>query len=130
VLLEAGVDLARRELLPRLDGTDDRANTLLLARHFAEHQPFYGALLTSSCAFELNRGLVGLFLPVNRQAVAQLVDDRVSRQAADDLAAFVTGGTSSFVTTWVVEGAHDPEAFTDRVLGVLTALTTALEAAC
>src|SRR5690349_5692807 len=55
VLLETGLDLARRELLPRLadlrEPVDGRAECLAMARHFADHQVFYGALLTGSCAF-------------------------------------------------------------------------------
>ncbi|HEX8865496.1 MAG TPA: helix-turn-helix domain-containing protein, partial [Lentzea sp.] len=47
VLLESGLDLCRRELLPRLTGMreDPRSKTLATARHFAEHQVFYSALL-------------------------------------------------------------------------------------
>lgn len=126
VLLEAGLDLARRELLPRLadlrEPTDGRAETLAMARHFAGHRMFYRALLTGSCAFALDRGLISLLLPVNRQAVEHLYGDRLTEQAADDLAAFITGGAGSFVTAWVVAGAPDPEAFTDRLIGVITLL--------
>lgn len=127
VLLEAGLDLARRELLPRLGGREED-ETLLMARHFARHQAFYGALLTSSCAYALDRGLINLFVPVNRQVIAERAGDRLSAQALDDLAAFVAGGAGSFVTTWVIEGAHDPEAFTDRLIGVISTLMTAMEA--
>ncbi|GGU28080.1 TetR/AcrR family transcriptional regulator [Lentzea flava] len=126
VLLEAGLDLARRELLPRLtnhqEGVDARAETLAVATHFARHQVFYHALLTGSCAFALDRGLISLLLPVNRQAVEHLHGDRLTAQAADDLAAFITGGAGSFITAWVVDGAHDPEAFTDRLIAVISLL--------
>jgi AcrR family transcriptional regulator len=126
VLLESGLDLARRELLPRLadlrEPVDGRAEALAMARHFAEHQVFYGALLTGSCAFALDRGLIRLMLPVNRQAVEHLHGARITGRAADDLAAFITGGVGSFVTTWVVDGAPDPEAFTDRLMTVMSLL--------
>ncbi|MDX8036672.1 TetR/AcrR family transcriptional regulator [Lentzea sp. BCCO 10_0856] len=126
VLLEAGLDLARRELLPRLadlrEPVDARAETLTMASHFAEHQTFYRALLTGSCAFALDRGLIQLMLPVNRQVVEHLHGDRLTASAADDLAAFITGGVGSFVTAWVVAGAPDPEAFTDRLLHVVSLL--------
>lgn len=126
VLLEAGLDLARRELLPRIGAeahpVDARAQTLTTARHFARHQVFYRALLTGSCAYALDRGLISLLLPVNRHAVEHRYGDRLAGQAADDLAAFVTGGAGSFVTAWVVEGAHDPEAFTDRLIAVISVL--------
>ncbi|WP_086664104.1 TetR/AcrR family transcriptional regulator [Lentzea kentuckyensis] len=124
VLLEAGLDLARRELLPCLadlrEPVDGRAETLVMTRHFADNRVFYRALLTGSCAFALDRGLISLMLPVNRQAIAHRYGDRLSPQAIDDLAAFVTGGAGSFVTTWVVDGAPEPEAFTDRLLSVIS----------
>ncbi|MEV6237571.1 TetR/AcrR family transcriptional regulator [Lentzea sp. NPDC051838] len=130
VLLESGLDLARRELLPCLadlrQPVDPRAETLTLARHFAEHQVFYRALLTGSCAYALDRGLISLMLPVNRQGVEHVFGDRLSKQAADDLAAFITGGAGSFVTAWVIGGAHDPEAFTDRLIAVISVLMESL----
>ncbi|WP_439656966.1 TetR/AcrR family transcriptional regulator [Lentzea sp. HUAS TT2] len=122
LLLEAGLDLARRELLPRLSDlappVDARAETLAVARHFADHRVFYRALFTGSCAFALDRGLISLLLPVNRHAVEHLRG--LSDQRAEDLAAFITGGAGSFVTSWVVAGAPDPETFTDRLMGVLS----------
>jgi hypothetical protein len=99
---------------------DARAETLAVARHFADHRVFYRALFTGSCAFALDRGLISLLLPVNRQAVEHRRG--LSDQTAEDLAAFVTGGAGSFVTSWVVAGAPDPETFTDRLMGVLSLL--------
>ncbi len=123
LLLEAGLDLARRELLPRLaDGphttTTGRERALAVSRHFADHRVFYRALLTGSCAFALDRGLISLLLPVNRQGIQRLHGDRLAPRDIDDLATFLTGGASAFISTWVVEGADplDPEAFTDRLL--------------
>ncbi|ONI93059.1 TetR family transcriptional regulator [Saccharothrix sp. ALI-22-I] len=126
VLLEAGLDLARRELLCGYTDTtepvDQREGTLAMARHFARHRVFYRALLTGSCAYALDRGLISLLLPVNRQGVEHLLGDRLSGQVLDDLAAFITGGAGSFVTAWVIEGAHGPEAFTDRLIAMLSVL--------
>ncbi|TQE22983.1 TetR/AcrR family transcriptional regulator [Streptomyces ipomoeae] len=131
LLLEAGLDLARRELLPRLmdcpPETSGRDRALAVSRHFAEHRVFYRALLTGSCAFALDRGLISLLLPVNRQSVRQLYGDRLDPQTVDDMATFLAGGGAAFVTTWVVEAADplDPEAFTDRLLRVTSVLSTA-----
>lgn len=126
VLLETGLDLARRELLPRLanlrEPVDGRAEALAMTRHFADHRVFYRALLTGSCAFALDRGLIRLLMPVNRQAVGHLYGDRLGDQASTDLAAFITGGVGSFVRAWVVDGAHAPEAFTDRLMTVISLL--------
>jgi AcrR family transcriptional regulator len=132
LLLEAGLDLARRELLPHLaDASPEvagRERTLTTVRHFAEHRVFYRALLTGSCAFALDRGLIGLLLPVNRQFVNQLCGDRLDPRTVDDLATYLTGGAAAFVTSWVVEAPEplDPEAFTDRLLRTTSVLTTAM----
>ncbi|MFF4256588.1 TetR/AcrR family transcriptional regulator [Streptomyces sp. NPDC001663] len=128
LLLEAGLDLARRELLPHLadlpKDSDGREQALAVCRHFAEHRRYYRALLTGPCAFALDRGLISLLLPVNREGVEQWLGHRLAPQALEDLAAFVTGGASAFITTWLVEAAGplDPEAFTDRLMTVITVL--------
>jgi AcrR family transcriptional regulator len=135
LLLEAGLDLARRELLPRIAGppatSGARPPALTVVRHFADHRVFYRALLTGSCGFALDRGLIGLLLPVNREYVRQAYGDRLDPQTVEDLAAYVTGGASAFFTTWLVESPDplDPEAFTDRLLRVMSVLFTAMRQA-
>jgi AcrR family transcriptional regulator len=121
LVLEAALDLVRRELLDDLPD-DERASMLALARHFAAHRRFYRALLTSSSAFALNKALTGLFLPVNRQHVAQLLGNRLDARGIDDLAAFLTGGAAAVVNTWVIEGPEplDPEEFTGRLMRIRT----------
>src|SRR5207247_1156893 len=110
LLLEAALDLVRRELLDGpldvLSGApgDERAAMLALARHFAAHRRFYRALLTSSAAFALNQALTGVFLPLNREGIVRTLGDRLGRQGVDDLAAFLTGGAGTLVNTWVIEG--------------------------
>lgn len=135
LLLEAGLDLVRRELLPQLDGvapdTVARPRALAVSRHFAEHRAFYRALMTGSCAFALDRGLLGLLLPINRRAFEKLHGDRLDSRTIDDLATFLTGGAGSFITTWVVNGPEplDPEELTDRVMAVMAVLITSIEQA-
>nr|MDT0657250.1 TetR family transcriptional regulator [Micromonospora sp. DSM 115978] len=132
LLLEAGLDLARRELLPHLadrpEETTGRDRALAVARHFAEHRVFYRALLTGSCAFAADRGLISLLMPVNRQGLRQLYGDRLDAGAIEDLATFLAGGGAAFVTSWVVHGADplDPESFTDRLMHTVSILMTAM----
>ena len=128
LLLEAALDLVRRELLDGLSGAgpgDERASMLALARHFAGHRRFYRALLTSSSAFALNQALTGVFLPLNRESIARLLCDRLGRQGVEDLAAFLTGGAGALVNAWVIEGPEplDPEEFTDRLTEVRSVVT-------
>jgi hypothetical protein len=99
-----------------------------VSRHFAEHRAFYRALFTGPCAFALDRGLLRLLLPVNRDGVRRLCGGRLAPDAVDDLAAYLTGGAAALITAWVVDGDDplDPEAFTDRLLRTVSVLTTAM----
>lgn len=123
LLLEAALDLVRRELLEPLARRPDggRAPTLALATHFATHRRFYRAMLTSSSAFALNKALTGLFVPLNRRYASRRLTDE---QEVADLAAFLTGGAAALVNTWVVEGPDplDPEEFTNRLMRIHPAL--------
>jgi AcrR family transcriptional regulator len=132
LLLEAALDLLRRELLPGLDdlpGSPDlRAAALAVVGHFADHRPFYRAVLTSSSAFGVNQALTRFFLPHNRQAVRLLWGERLAPQEVEDLAAFLTGGWATLINTWVVEGEDplDGEGFADRLVRTVSAVIGAL----
>ncbi|RVX43722.1 TetR family transcriptional regulator [Nonomuraea polychroma] len=128
LLLEAALDLARRELLLRIEDIspswDKGGRALAAMRHFAEHRPFYRAMLTSSIGFALNKALSELLMPVNRQLVRRFYGDRLDPRTADDLAMFLTGGGAAFVNAWLVEGDDplDPEEFTERLIRMMHVL--------
>lgn len=132
LLIEAALDLARRELLPRLEEAPgraapaDRRRAADLARHFAENRPFYRAMLTGSCAFALNQVLTALLLPLNQQIVRQLAGDGLDQQVVADLAAFLTGGSAAIVNEWVINGEDplEPEQLADRLMRAISALTS------
>jgi AcrR family transcriptional regulator len=131
LLLEAALDLAARDLLPRITGiapADPRQRALAVARHFADHRAFYRAMLMSSSGFALNKSLSGLLIPVNRLLVQQLSGSTLDPEGAEDLATFLTGGGAAVINTWVVEGADplDPEAFTDRLMRMMPIATAGL----
>jgi AcrR family transcriptional regulator len=131
LLLEAALDLAARDLLPRITGTapaEPRQRALAVARHFADHRAFYRAMLMSSSGFALNKSLSGLLIPVNRLLVQQLSGSTLDPEGAEDLATFLTGGGAAVINTWVVEGADplDPEAFTDRLMRMMPIATAGL----
>jgi AcrR family transcriptional regulator len=134
LLLEAALDLARRELLPQIDEASQvpsgRDRALATARHFADYRVFYRAVLTGASGFALNRSLSGLIIPLNRQVVEQMSDGWLGPKAVEDLAMFLTGGAAAVVNTWIVEGETplDPEKFTDRLMFMMTVLTGALHA--
>jgi AcrR family transcriptional regulator len=133
LLLEAALDLARRELLPAYSiaqqSPPDRAPALAMARHFAGHRSFYRALLTGSSAFALNRALSALLIPANRRLVHLLYGDAPDHGLVDDLATFLTGGGAAFFNTWVVDGPDplDPEEFTDRLMRMISIMANGKE---
>jgi AcrR family transcriptional regulator len=129
LLLESAVDLATRELLPRISGAPmGRDGALALVKHFADHRAFYRAVLTSSCAFALNKSLSALLIPINKQLVQEMFGGTLDPQGAADYATFITGGGAALVNTWVVEGAEplDPEEFTDRLMRLMPVATDVL----
>ncbi len=128
LVLEAALDLVRRELLDGPPEPDERASLLALARHFAAHRRFYRALLTGPAAFALNKALTSVFLPLNRQHIGRVLGDRLDAQGVEDLAAFLTGGAAAVVNTWVVEGPEplDAAGFTDRLERVRAVVTELL----
>ena len=128
-LLEAALDLVRRELLGDLAGLaspeDEHASLLALGRHFAGHRRFYRALLTGASAYALTRALTGLFLPLNRQHLGRAFGGRLDAQGLDDLATFLTGGAGAVVNAWVVDGPDplDPEEFAGRLARMRSVVT-------
>jgi len=125
LLLAAALDLAERELVPDSGGAQGGRDRLLAGvRHFAENRSLYRALLTGPCAYDLNKALVGLLTPVNRGHAERIAGARSSPHLADDLAAFLTGGSGAVINTWIVEGEDplDPEAFADRLMLMFSAL--------
>jgi len=131
LLLEAALDLARRELLPHLQDASDeltgRDRALATARHFADHRSFYRAMLIGSCAFAFNEALNGLFHPLNRQFAERLLGEGHELGAVHDLATFLTGGGAAIFNSWVIEGEDpvDPELFADRLMRTLSVLSGA-----
>lgn len=130
LLLEAALDLAQRELIPRVGApaATRRERMLAMARHFAEHRAFYRAMLTGSCGYALNKALTGLILPLNRRLVRRALGGGLDPQVAEDVALSLTGAGAMVVNTWVVEGEDplDPETFADRLMRVTSILTSGM----
>lgn len=111
LLVAAAADLVTRELVERVD-----ADTMATARHFAEHRPFYRAMLTGSCAYAMTRSLNRLFGPLNRR----LLEERfagLDEDTSADLALFLAGGAGAVINDWLVDGADplDPEELAMRL---------------
>ncbi|MEU9174985.1 TetR/AcrR family transcriptional regulator [Streptomyces sp. NPDC048420] len=119
LLVAAAVDLVTRELLPRIGSAPEetRLQVLEMARHFAGRRAFYRAMLTGACAFTMTTALNDLFGSFNRKAAHELFPD-IDPDTAQDLAAFVAGGTGAIVNHWLIDGHDplDPEELTDRLL--------------
>ncbi|WP_245845438.1 TetR/AcrR family transcriptional regulator [Mycobacterium arosiense] len=121
LLLEAGLDLARRELVPDVETLPPgRTRALACARHFAEHRVFYRALLTSSSGFALEAGLAQLLWPYTRDRLEELFGGEFDPQLIGDLAVHLGGGAMAMLKAWLTRGENhlDAEAFADRMLRV------------
>jgi AcrR family transcriptional regulator len=131
LLLAAALDLAEREFVQPVQNAEgaasDRDRVLAGVRHFAEHRSLYRALLTGPCAYDLNKALTGLLTPVNRRLAERMAGERRSPDLTEDLAVFLTGGSGAVFNTWIVEGEDplDPEAFTDRLMRMLSVVAEA-----
>lgn len=134
LLLEAALDLTRRELAepwkqaPANAAVRDHA--LAVARHFADHRDFYRAMFNSASAFALSRAVSRLLSPLRRHSLEARFGELLSPRLAEDLGAFINGGSAALVHAWVTEtdGPLDPEAMADRLLAVGQVLRAALEA--
>lgn len=132
LLLEAALDLARRELADPLEDAPaeavGRERALVVARHFAEHRGFYRAMFEAASGFALNRVICGLLAPLRSGSLKARFGHKLPPQAADDLAVFITGGGTALLSAWVSSPDEplDPEAMADRLLAVGQILTTAL----
>ena len=132
LLLEAALDLAQRELLPRVaeapPGSTGRDRALAMAQYFADYRAFYQAMLTGSCAFALNKALTGLIMPLNRRVVQRIYGERLEEDMVEGVAMFLTGGAAAIFNAWVVEGEDplDPEEFTDRYMRMVSVVTDAM----
>jgi AcrR family transcriptional regulator len=133
LLLEAALDLTRRELAEPWRQASGQAtvreHALAVARHFAEHRDFYRAMFNSASAFALSRAVSGLLAPLRRDSLEARFGEVLPPRLAEDVGAFINGGSAALVHAWVTEteGPLDPEAMADRLLAVGRVLAAALE---
>ncbi|OHV20189.1 TetR family transcriptional regulator [Parafrankia soli] len=126
LLVEAAIDLVRRELFPQLEGGTEagRRRALATARHFAHHRSFYRAMLTGSCAFAMTRALNGVLGSLQRPVMRMLFGE-LDQDTVEDLTAFFSGGMAAVINDWLIDGEDplDPEEFTDRLLRLMSVVT-------
>ncbi|MFC3491702.1 TetR/AcrR family transcriptional regulator [Glycomyces rhizosphaerae] len=133
LLLEAALDLARRELAEPLETAPGeavgRVRALTVARHFAAHQGFYRAMFTTASAFALNQVVSGLLAPLRRESLLARFGETLPPREADDLAVFITGGGTALLSAWLDSGEDplDPEAMADRLQAIGRILDAALD---
>jgi AcrR family transcriptional regulator len=136
LLLEAALNLARCELVPRIteapadEEATERTRVLATTHHFALHRSFYRAMLTGPCSYELSKVLNNLLRGFSEQLVLRISNRQLPADLAEDLTEFLIGGWAAVFNTWVVEGPDplDAEAFADRLMRVLSVVTTAIRA--
>jgi AcrR family transcriptional regulator len=116
LLVAAALDLVERDLLAQPAPEDVRARMLALARHFAQHRPFYRAMLTGSCAFAMTRAMNGLYGSLTKTTVRDVFGE-LDRSTLDDLAVFFANGANGLLNDWLIDGAEplDPNELADRL---------------
>lgn len=130
LLLEAALDLLRRELVPDIDTLPPgRTRALASAHHFAAHRAFYRAVLTSSSAFALESGLAQLLWPYTRERLEDMFGDELEPAMITDLAVHLGGGATAMLKTWLTSGDRqlDPASFADRMMRVAYFLVPATD---
>ncbi|MQY18966.1 hypothetical protein NRB20_20500 [Nocardia sp. RB20] len=115
LLVAAAVDLTER--WAAADAAEDPAARLVkLAQHLAEHQRFYRAVLSGSCAFAASEAIKKVFSDLNRTTVTLLFDD-VDEDALDDVTVFFAAGVMAIVHSWITgaESPAEPYALAERL---------------
>jgi AcrR family transcriptional regulator len=122
LLLEAALDLARRELTESDHEVGVSPGMTAALRHFAGRRAFYRAMLTGPCAYRLTIALSNLLSPFNRELVRGMPGVRAG--VVDDLTTFVTGGWAAVMNDWIINGPVplDVEAFAARLMKLLRAI--------
>lgn len=121
LLMEAALDLMRREVVPQvINLPPGKPRALAALRHFADHRRFYRAVLTGPNAVSLGAGLADLVLPRTRDRIRDLHGDDLDPQLVADLAVQINGGILAMITAWLIEGDDplDPDDFAERMLRV------------
>ena len=132
LLLAAAVDLAERELLPHIAADPQTAagtdRLLAVVQHFAQHRPFYRAMLTSSRAYELTNALNDMLGTVYQQLLDLMSASSLKPQAVEDMTVFVTGGWAAVINRWLIEAADplDVQAFSQRLMNIFLVLVGAV----
>ncbi|MGC7100619.1 hypothetical protein ACPZ19_38580 [Amycolatopsis lurida] len=71
------------------------------------YRSFYGAMFTGSCGYALTTVLNDLLIPFNERFAPQIADTRLPPGLAHDLTVFITGGSATVFSAWLIEG-DDP----------------------
>jgi AcrR family transcriptional regulator len=118
LLVEAAVDLVRRELVHEEGGSEgQRPRAVATTRHFARYRPFYRAMLTGSCAFAMTRTLSTAFSSFTQESARELFGD-LDRKTMRDMTAFVAGGVGAIINNWLIDGEDPlrPDDLAERLL--------------
>jgi len=130
LLLAAAVDLAERELLQI--AADNQAAPMDrltgVVRHFAQHRPFYRAMLNGPRFYELSNALNNMLGPLNRQLINLMSDSGLEPQVVEDMTLFITGGWGAVINGWLMEATDpldDVDAFSQRLIDIFVVLVGA-----
>ena len=134
-VIAAAMDLVTRELAVEISELDraDAASTARVvemiapfAQHVAQHRRFYRAVLTGSCAYQLQQRVSAFFMPFSRDAALQTYGDLDEATVAEVADYFTAGTTMSFIN-WIREGPEplDPQEFAESLGRIQSVLAPA-----
>jgi AcrR family transcriptional regulator len=117
LLVEAAVDLIRRELIPALQveiavpSPSAYAIALASAEHFLGHRAFYRAMFTGACSYAVGVAVADLYRPFHVRLVQDGLGSDVDPAVVDPLVTFLTAGDDAIIADYVV---NDPEDVTPQ----------------
>ncbi|WP_176611547.1 TetR/AcrR family transcriptional regulator [Actinomadura sp. WMMB 499] len=115
LLVAATIDLTERWAATG-GAQDPETRVVELARHLSEHQTFYRAVLSGSCAFAASEALKEVFGDLNRTTVSVLFGG-LDEDALNDVRVFFAAGVMAIVHSWIAGPGSpaDPNALADRL---------------
>ncbi len=130
LLVEAAVDLIRRELIPTLQAEisvpvpSAYGIALASAEHFLGHRAFYRALFTGACSYAIGAAVADLYRPFHVRLVEDGLGTDLDPALVGPLVTFLVAGDDALIADYVVNDPDDvdPRRVAARVAAVQKAL--------
>jgi len=126
LLVEAAVDLIRRELIPTLEveiavpAPSAYGIALASAQHFLGYRAFYKALFTGACSYAIGIAIANLYRPFHVRLVEDGLGTGLDQALVEPLVNFLVAGDDALIVDYVVNEPDDvdPHEMAARVAAV------------